>query len=126
MPIHWTEHEDGAYVEIKASGTVLEKEWFELHHALLGNVDKASRMKHVLSDWTAASDVRLSGEAIRLGAHLSVTAKFSGRIAIVASEEVVYGLARMWEAHVERAPWPHGLFKDIETAKAWLHSDQNN
>lgn len=123
MPIHWTDYDNGSYVEIKATGTVIESEWLAMHDALLGSDEKAARIKHVLSDWTGATDVRLSSEAIRRGALMSTAAKFSGRLAVVASQDVVYGLARMWEGHVELAAWPHAVFKDHESAKAWLRAD---
>ncbi len=48
-------------------------------------------------------------------------AKLEGcRLAIVASEDLVYGMARMYEMQVGALPPSVGVFRDMAEAEAWL------
>jgi hypothetical protein len=45
------------------------------------------------------------------------------RLAIVASQDIVYGMARMYQSLTEQTVANVRIFRDIEEARAWLISD---
>ena len=41
-------------------------------------------------------------------------------VAAVGEEDLVYGLIRMWEAHIEFSPLESMAFRNIEDAEKWI------
>lgn len=50
------------------------------------------------------------------------TAPVSGRCAVLASSDVVFGLLRMYEVYSDGAPVEVRAFRDQNEAMAWLHT----
>jgi hypothetical protein len=45
-----------------------------------------------------------------------------GRVAMVASRDVVYGMFRMWELRREDLEYEVRVFREIEPARSWLNA----
>lgn len=45
-----------------------------------------------------------------------------GRIAVLVSRPVEYGIVRMWQAFVNHMHLAHGVFYTLEEAEAWLQA----
>ena len=89
-------------------------------------VQEAARHRpitHSLCDLTAVTTFRASAHEIReIAAAGKVTAELApgGFVAVVAPRDHVFGLARMWETHVDGATWSTRVFRDLNGALAWL------
>ena len=106
------------------SGPVSEEEMYEALEFDSGQMPTA----HVLWDMSSAevehvtADIlrRFIGKAAELGAR-----RPGGRTAVVAPEDLQFGLARMSEVftELESAPYLFRAFRSRQEALAWLESD---
>ena len=74
-------------------------------------------------DLSAVGDTTLRGSDIQAKAALDKTLLprlGSARWAIVATEDSVFGLARMFQNLMDGGPIRVGTFRDLEGAEAWL------
>ena len=83
----------------------------------------SARLTHILTDLTLVTELHISTVEIReLAAVNLVTAQLApgGRAAIVAPENHVFGLARMWSAFMDDSGWEIRIFRDLVAATSWL------
>ena len=84
---------------------------------------RASPVTRILVDLSLAATVDISTSQLRDVAAIHVeTSRFcsGARVALVAAEAHVFGLARMWDVFVEASGWEIQLFQDRESAVTWL------
>ncbi|HQU72480.1 MAG TPA: hypothetical protein PKV71_00380 [Calditrichia bacterium] len=78
----------------------------------------------VVCDLSAVSDFQISTELLRTLAarscrdfvHLVET-----RHAVIAPQKVAFGLARMFQLLTDELPWRLQIFRDVESALAWIN-----
>ena len=78
----------------------------------------------MISDLRGVESLDLTGEDIRAIAEADIRSAANDRdiiVAIVGESDVVYGLARMYQAFVDEASWKVEVFRDMEAAKAWIN-----
>ncbi len=124
MPIDVEFLNEGAFVHVTAKGVVTEEE-FGNHLEQLYPSDEVTRLqRYALVDWSRVTDVQISNEGVRAGAKKIVQASKivppGAVVAVVASNELAFGLARMWEAHVAETGWQTRVFKELLEAEQWL------
>jgi hypothetical protein len=79
--------------------------------------------KHILWDLRNASVDKLrSDEAVQLANYAANFDKRKeiGKTAIVASSDVVFGVSRIFEAHVINPSIKLNVFRDVDEAREWL------
>ncbi len=86
-------------------------------------VQSGLRPEYALTDLSAVTDFAASAADITHNAVLNRNiARLlpAVRIAIVASSDVVYGMARMWQALMDQSGWTSRVFRSSEEALSWL------
>ena len=124
MPIEVEFLNEGAFVRVMARGVVTDEEFSNYLEQLYPSDEVTRLQRYALVDWSRVTDVRISNKGIRAGAQKIIQASkivpVGAVVAVVASSERAFGLARMWEAHVAETGWQTRVFKDLLTAEQWL------
>ena len=82
-----------------------------------------ARYKYCLLDYSETENINISTEEIITAASIyALAAKINPDIvvAIVASEDIIYGLARMWESYAKDIPWEKMVFRKRDEAEKWI------
>ena len=122
MPVHYS-HEDGVTFVV-ASGTSTVEEMRAQGVAAVAAATEASPAR-VLLDMSQSQSVaeratRELEESARLFAERASVVR---KVAIVAPQDLVYGLMRMAAAFSEGGGLNAQAFRDKSEAEAWLHED---
>ncbi|MCR9261789.1 MAG: hypothetical protein NXH95_18890 [Pseudomonadaceae bacterium] len=102
------------YIEIEGLPTVDE---------LILITDKASEMENIeRSLWRLKKGIDLEADDLRrVASHVSQLSLPKARAAIVASEDLAYGLIRMYLAFLDIEGVSVRVFREEEAAVAWLN-----
>lgn len=122
MPITYEIDEPRAVVLTTATGILTDADILAHKSRLLHDPKFHAGMKE-LSDlrWIDRLDVTPEGiQAMLRHDAEHGTELHAHRMALVASEDVVYGMARMYQSQVERVVAGVGVFRDMNEAMAWL------
>ena len=112
----------GDRVSFEATGTFSREEALQAIQDMVGHPDFRPGLD-VLVDMTAVDDVPMWGADIRDKVDLdrSFLPKLgTARWAFVAPSDVVYGLARMYQALMGDTAIEGGTFRDLGAAEDWL------
>jgi hypothetical protein len=105
-------------------GIVTEEEFVDnLRKHLTQDSNKFKKYKYSLSDYTSVIEIDISTEAITLVADLCINAAKVNPApvsAIVAEQDLIYGLARMAQMLMDETKWEQEVFRNIEIAKFWI------
>ena len=85
-----------------------------------------SAVRYGLIDLTAVTDLQVSSEAVMRVLEIDrQVAQFSRNcfVAVVASESLAFGMARLWSSFAKDIGWESQVFRDRESAKAWLRKN---
>ena len=119
--IEWTE--DGQSLTWSGSGVVTAREILRAKERCLAQPE---RVRAVLRTTIILADItELEVTAIDLRRIASLDLQLSAlnphaAVAIVAPQDLMFGVARMWENYVEGAGWRTGVFRTFPEAEAWL------
>jgi hypothetical protein len=123
MPITYQLKPDLRLVILVHAGVVTDDEFLSFYKALFQDNRFDESFKLLVDLRQAESSVR-SGATLHEFAdfirrqYLSTTA--TPKVAVVAPEDISFGLARMYEAFSEEVPWEFEVFRAIDAALAWL------
>ncbi len=123
MPYSTEVIDDGKGILHLGSGTVTGQDLMSSASAVLKIVREGLKPDYALTDLSAVTAFTVSADEIAKNVALNKDiARLlpSARIAIVASSDVVYGMARMWQAHMEGSGWTSRVFRHRSEAIAWL------
>lgn len=84
-----------------------------------------ARITHVVVDLSAVTTLQVSTVELRwiIDADRRLAVAIPRlRIAVVAPKDVVFGIARMYEAYGPAPGWDVNVFRTAEEAAAWLYS----
>jgi hypothetical protein len=123
MPIVYSIDPSRNRVTLTFTGTITDRELFETFDGLYQ--DPAHRIgMDELSDLRAVHNVTVTSVGLQAladqTARLLDHAHQSWRVAVVAPQDVVFGLARMYGLFREDSPELVRVFRDLPTAEAWL------
>lgn len=128
MPITLHTHPEHEVIILVHSGHIPDEEFLAFYQKFFtgGSFDPSLNL---LVDLRAAdSSPRTSGILRRIAMmatkHLQVPAT-RPRVAVVAPEDLSFGLARMYEGFSGSIPWDFTVFRAMEAALAWLGLPQN-
>jgi len=85
--------------------------------------DRARRLKFGLVDLTDVTDLRVTSEQVRRVAeeNLMLSKLAPGAVvAVVAPSDLMFGMARMWQAFASRTEWQIQIVRSRAAATAWL------
>jgi hypothetical protein len=108
------------------SGVVSGSEMVAGARAVRAHVQSGAELTHGLVDLSDVSELHLTAEEVELIAvenHIAAASMPHGTVAVIATKDLAFGMARMWEAMVSGTNWHTRVFRDAEAARAWLHSD---
>lgn len=118
---------DLPYVCLKSTGVITPSEFTNVFRDLVAHPQWKKGM-NVLSDYMEADGRKLTAEEVRgmsEGYAAMADAMGSGRSALVVSESLQYGLARMWISWTEmKVQREVRVFTSMDEARAWLTSEK--
>jgi len=85
--------------------------------------EKFKKYRYSLSDYTATTELDVSNDSIYLIAGYCDKASIvnpEAIVAVVASKDLIYGLARMWDILSYRTEWEKKVFRNREDAESWI------
>jgi len=106
--------------------TVSGNELLASANRILDMVKKGFSPSYAITDLGEVVDFHVTAEEIRLNAEINISiSKYlpRARIAIIASRNHIYGIARMWEAYAQRTGWAIRVFRDKNEALAWVKAE---
>jgi hypothetical protein len=105
------------------SGTVSGKDLIASATNALKLVQEGLSPRYGLTDLTCVREFAVSTSEIEMNAKLNTDiARLlpSFKLAIVAPLDNIYGMVRMWQAHMDKTEWRSQVFRCKEEALAWL------
>ena len=124
MPIEMRDVADGVGVIITGRGMIAERQWLDSYIEHLTQDENKFRIyRYSLADYTAATDIDVSNDAIHtIVEYCRRASKINPKpiVAIVANQDLAFGLARMWEILVDAVDWETMVFRKREDAEAWI------
>jgi hypothetical protein len=122
MPISITYTGDGGIIA-KGEGKVIGSEIIELNDVIYESPEKIKKIFYQLVNFTDVTDVSISNAEIE---KLAIQDKKAFKvnpnmsIALVAKEDVIFGLSRMWEAFAYEPQFETMVFRKMEDAQQWI------
>jgi hypothetical protein len=123
MPITYQLKPDLRLVILVHAGVVTDDEFLSFYKALFED----SRFDE---SFNLLVDLRQAESSVRSPETLKESAEFmkwqyenttaTPKVAVAASEDISFGLARMYEAFSGQIPWEFEVFRTIDTALSWL------
>lgn len=110
---------------VKLSGTLQATDLKDGFAAMVSHPDFEPGFNS-LWDLRSASLARLDFEALRDIVRLAATkrdARGSGKVALVVTADVDYGVSRVYEMLASGLPTVVGVFRSVEEATAWFAAD---
>lgn len=122
MPISYEINKEEELIYTTASGSLDDADIAGFKQKLLSDPDYSPGMKE-LSDLRAVDEFRVTIAGISRFAGMdeeSVEMVKEHRLAIVATEDVIFGMARMYQLQTEKAKPNVQIFRDLQPAREWL------
>ena len=122
MPVDYTYTGDGG-VRIRGSGVVTGSEIVVVNGELYESSGNAAAIRYQVCDLTEVEEIVLTSAEIReLARQDSCAGQLNPDmiIAVVASTDVVYGLARMWDSTVDEKAVTTRVFRETDAAHQWI------
>ena len=124
MPMEITDLDGGRGNLISGTGVVTEEEYVETFKRHLSqNLDKFKRYRYSICDYTNVTDTNVSTAAITLISNLCEKAAAvnpAAVVAVVASQDWIYGLARMGQSLMYGVGWEQMAFRCRVDAEVWV------
>ena len=108
------------------SGTVTGEELMSSAATVLKLVQEGLKPEFAMTDLTDVKKFTVSAEEISRNAALnSAISRYlpPARIAIIAPAPDIYGMVRMWQAHIDSPGLTSQVFRRKEEALAWLKQE---
>ncbi len=122
MPIQLIYEPDGIGVVVKGSGVV---DAMEIQHCneQMYAPDRIHQLRSQLYDFCEVKKFDLSSTDMRMLAEQDKAAALQNpnlAIAIVGNDDLMFGLAKMWEVFVSEASLKANVFRTLREASEWL------
>jgi len=122
MPVEIHISPDGKKVEFISSGTVTGAEILDANRSIY-TPETLRKLAYKIVDRTTCTDYQVSAEEVQLIANQDKeAAKINPdlQILLVAPTDLQFGVSRMWQAYVGETGLQTKIFRDRESAYAWL------
>jgi hypothetical protein len=126
MPYSTEIIDNGKGIRHVGNGTVSGQDLMSSASTVLKMIQAGLKPEYALTDLSAVTDFSVSAAEIAKNALLNKD--IAGllpavRIAIVAPNDVVFGMARMWQAHMDDSGWTSQVFRNRKEALVWLKNE---
>ena len=121
MPINRRIDDDPTLIYTVLSGRVTDTELWSYYQRIIAEMTYVPWRE--LVDGTQVAEMVLTSEGLtRLAGIIEASLEKlrDGRVAMVATTDVTYGVFRMWELQREALNYEVRVFRDLERALAWL------
>ncbi len=120
MPLTWEIDADTGLILIAATGAVPIEAYLDLWKELMGD-PRIEPGPCVVADFREVEVTRTGAEVRTVAAGTKRFNEFmhGGRMAVVATQQASFGLARMYEALIEERSIQVRVFRDAEEARTW-------
>ena len=128
MTLSITYIEDGGII-VRGEGVLTGSEIKAVNDVIYDSPEKIEKILYQLVDFTDDSDISISNAEIKELAMQDIRAfKVNPNmfIALAAKEDLIYGLARMWEAFAYKPPFEVMVFKKMDDAQQWIKEKLEN
>lgn len=126
MPIGIEDTDGGLGNHIVGSGHITGEEYLAAMRAhLTQDAASFSRYRYSLIDFKEVAEIQISNAEIEEVVHLCrEAAKVNPNplLAIIAESDVLFGLARMYEALLSGTDWEVMVFRTTQGAENWIHA----
>ncbi len=122
MPIQLIYDHDGVSVVVKGSGIVDGTEIHKCNEQMY-SPDRIHKLRSQLYDFCEVTRFDLSSSDMRMLAEQDKAAAGQNpnlAIAIVGNDDLMFGLAKMWEVFVSEASLKANVFRTLKEARDWL------
>ena len=122
MPVKISYLKDHGVV-VKGSGFVTWKDIYHANETLYDTADKIKSIYYQIADFSNVTGTDITSEQVKILAEQDArAAKVNPNliVAVVGADDLVYGLARMWEAYAGEVSFETGVFRDIDAARQWI------
>jgi hypothetical protein len=127
MPLSYRIDPEHSLILTTGSGVLADEHVLAHKKALNADPDYDASMKE-LSDLRAVTDLSVTTQGVSAMAGYdrdNPDTEGRHRLALVASEDVVFGMARMYQMTTVESDSRVGVFRTIEEARAWLDADED-
>jgi len=114
---------DDGGVLVKAEGIVKGEEMIEINGQMYETKEKIEKIVYQLIDFTGVKELSYADADIDMIANQDRRAyeiNPNMLIAVVSGQDLLYGLARMWEAKSLSPQFKTKVFRKLEDAHAWI------
>ena len=122
MPVSYSVDQKLRVYEIHAEGTLTESEIFQAYREQMQNSEAESGFDRLI-DLREVVTLDVSSQSVRRWSQLLQEVKSHvapSRIAIAASADAIFGMARMFEIAQGKSPFEVRAFRDLKPARDWL------
>jgi len=122
LPADYEVHENEGVIVVTLTGLLPDDDALDLASRYANELERSPGL-HELVDARDLQVADLSSSALREIAEVfrrPRTAPAGSRVALVASSDAAYGLARMYQALREDSSAEFRVFRDLESARSWL------
>ena len=106
-------------------GLMTDEDVIEANNTIYASEEKIAQLKYQLCDYTKVDKFEISNFELRRIAsqdEKAATLNPDMLVAIVSVQDLMFGLARMWEAYAGETPFETAVFREWEEAKAWIQA----
>ena len=124
MPIEVENLSGGLGVLFRCRGPLAGKDFIHANDGILASREHYQWSRYVLVDTSDANPIEVSSVDLRAIAEQSEQLAKTGFenivVAIVAPQDLAFGLARMWEVFVYKTGWVTMSFRSRNDAETWI------
>ncbi len=123
MPIDVRYLDDGIGVSWLGRGIVTGQDLIDASEETFAPEERLKQVRYALVDLTQIEGVSISPADIRKKATLDGRASSvapNAVVALVAAEDLMFGLARIWDAYVDGLSWETMVFRSVAEAESWI------
>ena len=128
MPIDFFYDENGGII-VKAKGIVTGREIIDFNNRLYEANENIKKIPYQILDFTDVDDVSFSiddVDTLSVQDRKALEINPNMLIAVVSENQLIYGLARMWEVKSGGGSSRTQVFRKLEEAYAWIESQLDN
>jgi len=111
-------------VVLKFSGILSWKDIHDANEKIYATSEKIRSIHYQIADFTDVERTDITSAQVRKLAEQDANAARINPdmiLAIVGSDDLIYGLARMWEAYASDASFEKAVFRYLDDAKKWIN-----
>jgi hypothetical protein len=126
MPIQIEVRDDAMGVIYHCRGAMNIGDFFAASEGFLATPEEIRKWRYALIDLNAVESMDINyydvSSVVTQNATIAANAVPGVLLAVAAPRDHAYGLARMWEALVERVGWETMTFRSLAKAEEWIQS----